>query len=209
MLPRRPRDEREGSSSREAVNPRIGLSLLPVLVFWIVRRRAGPELAIGAGFAASALVFASNRGPRGVVGTLAIAGFAVTGGAAAVGLVFGSEKAYLANDAAGDFLIAFIAAASIYLRRPIVGLIALELAPRLRPVLDARHRVFVLCTLLVVGTNVAQGVVRIALLQNLSVDAYLLWSRVVSWPLSIVGFAVIFTLIRRAALRQSPAPSPS
>jgi hypothetical protein len=50
--------------------------------------------------------------------------------------------------------------------------------------------------------NAVQGTSRAFLLQNLSVEQYLLWSRVIGWPLSIAMFAVTYVLIGRA-VRQS------
>ena len=57
-----PQQEPKNLGSRiPPFNPRFGLIFVPVAVFWLVRRLAGPEIAIGAGFAASLIVFAMNR----------------------------------------------------------------------------------------------------------------------------------------------------
>ena len=184
------------------INRRFGLVLVPVVVFWLVRRVASTEIAIGAGFVTSLIVFLMNR-RRGATGILAVLGIAIVGGAAIVGIVLGSEKAYLANDPIGDYIIMTIALGSIVFRQPLFSLFARELVPTVERFLEPRHSVFFLTTWLLVIVNAVQGTSRVFLLQNLSVDQYLLWSRAIGWPLSIALFAVTYVLIDRAVRRSA------
>ncbi len=184
------------------INPRFVLVILPVVVFWLVRRVASPEMAIGAGFFASLIVFFMNR-QRGATGMLAVLGIIIVGGATIVGIVLGSEKAYLANDPIGDYIIMTIALGSIVFRRPLFSLFARELVPVIERFLEPRHSVFFLATWLLVVVNAVQGTARVFLLQNLSVDQYLLWSRAISWSLNIALFAVTYVLIYRAVSRSA------
>jgi len=179
------------------INPRFALVFVPVVVFWLVRRVASPEIAIGAGLVASLIVFFTNR-KRGATGILAVLGIVIVGGSAITGIVLSSEKAFLANDPIGDYIIMTIALGSIVFRRPLFSLFARELAPVVERYLEPRHSVFFLATWLLVVVNAIQGTSRVFLLDNLSVDQYLLWSRAVSWSLNIALFAVTYVLIYRA-----------
>ncbi len=77
---------------------------MTVAVFWLVRHVTSHEIAIGAGLVASILVFFINR-RRGATGILAILCIVIAGEASIVGIVLGSENAYLANDPIGDNII--------------------------------------------------------------------------------------------------------
>src|SRR5918996_3567934 len=125
--------------------PRFGLVILPVLVFLLVRRVAIPEIAIGAGFFTSLVVFFINR-QSGRTGMLAVLGMVIVGGAAIVGIVLGSEKAYLLNDPISDYLIMTVALVSIVFSRPLFSLFARELVPTVERVLESRHSAFYLTT---------------------------------------------------------------
>jgi hypothetical protein len=182
------------------INPRFGLVILPVVVFWLVRRVATPEIAIGAGFFTSLMVFFINR-QSGRTGILAVLGMAIVGGAAMVGIVLGSEKAYLMNDPISDYLIMTIALVSIVFRRPLFSLFARELVPTVERALEPRHSVFYLTTWLLAGVNAVQGTTRVVLLQTLSVDHYLLVTKPMGWTLSFVLLVVSYILIDRAARR--------
>jgi hypothetical protein len=182
------------------INPRFGLVILPVAVFLLVRRVAIPEIAIGAGFFTSLIVFFINR-QNGASGILAVLGMVIVGGAAIVGIVLGSEKAYLINDPISDYLIMTVALSSIIFRRPLFSLFARELVPAVERALEPRHSVFYLTTWLVVAVNAVQGTTRVVLLQNLSVDYYLLVSKPVGWTLSFALLVATCVLIDRAVRR--------
>lgn len=180
------------------VNPRIGMSVIPVLVFWITRQLTIAEIAIAAGFTASVIVFIINR-RRGIIGVLAITSMLIVGAGALVGIITGNEKAFLANDAIGDFTVTTITLGSIIIRRPLFGFLARELVPALKNILEPRHSVFYITTLLLALMNLSQGVTRAYMLQNLTVDEYLIWSRVASYSLNIVMAIMAYNLIGRAA----------
>jgi hypothetical protein len=182
------------------INPRFGLVILPVLVFLLVRRVATPEIAISAGFLTSLIVFFINR-QSGRTGILAVLGMVIVGGAAIVGIVLGSEKAYLMNDPISDYLIMTVALVSIILRRPLFSLFARELVPAVERVLEPRHSVFYLTTWLLVAVNAVQGTTRVVLLQNLSVDYYLLVTKPMGWTLSFALLVATYVLIDRAVRR--------
>ena len=184
------------------INPRFGMAVLPVLVFWLLRQVASPEVAIGAGFITSLIVFFTNR-KRGVTGKLAVLAIIIIGGGATVGIVTGNEKAFLFNDPIGDFTIMAIALGSIIFRRPLFALLARELVPAVERFLEPRHSVFFLSTWLLILVNAARGTSRIFLLQNLTVNQYLIWSRVISWPLNITLLIVTYMLINHAVKRST------
>src|SRR5918996_5490657 len=127
------------------INLRFGLVILPVAVFLLLRRVAIPEIAIGAGFFTSLVVFFINR-QSGRTGMLAVLGMVIVGGAAIVGIVLGSEKAYLLNDPISDYLIMTVALVSIVFSRPLFSLFARELVPTVERVLESRHSAFYLTT---------------------------------------------------------------
>jgi hypothetical protein len=182
------------------INPRFALVILPVVVFLLVRRVATPEIAIGAGFVTSLIVFFINR-QSGRTGILAVLGMAIVGGAAIVGIVLGSEKAYLMNDPISDYLIMTIALVSIVFRRPLFSLFARELVPTVERALEPRHSVFYLTTWLLAVVNAVQGTTRVVLLQTLPVDHYLLVTKPMGWTLSFALLVVSYILIDRAARR--------
>jgi hypothetical protein len=183
------------------INLRFGLVILPVAVFLLVRRVATPEIAIGAGFFTSLIVFFINR-QNGASGILAVLGMVIVGGTTIVGIVLRSEKLYLMNDPISDYLILTVALGSIIFRRPLFSLFARELVPAVEHALEPRHSVFYLTTWLVVAVNAVQGTIRVVLLQNLSVDHYLLVSKPMGWSLSFALLVVTYVLIDRA-VRQS------
>ena len=183
------------------------LSILPIVVFWVVRRFAETEIAIGAGFGTSLIVFTLAR-RRGVIGLLALLGLIVVGGASVVGIILDSDKAYLASDPIGDFIIALVFLGSVVVRRPLLGVIVRELFPRLATVINEQHRVFYLLSLAWAVQNVATGVVRIFLLQELSTDGYILWSWVVSWPVGIALLLISAYFIGRAVQNEQLALEP-
>jgi hypothetical protein len=175
-----------------------------VAVFLLLRRVTIPEIAIGAGFFTSLIVFFINR-QSGRTGILAVLGMVIVAGAAIVGMVLGSEKVYLMNDPITDYLIMTIALGSIVLRRPLLSIFARELVPTIERALEPRHSVFYLTTWLLVVVNCVQGTTRVFLMQILSVDHYLLVTKPMGWALSCALLVVSYVLIDRAARR--PAQS--
>jgi hypothetical protein len=176
---------------------RILYGALPLVAFWI-GYQWGPYVAIGLGFAATiAAYFLSHR--RGIVGMLALFGLVVATGAAIAGIILEDERAYLARDAASDFLIAAIAIGTVLVRRPLLGIVVREMSPPVKRLLPPAHRAFVWATLVLAAVNVFQGIVRsYMLLGGLTVGQYLVFSRLFGWPTAIVMFIAIAVIIRRA-----------
>lgn len=189
------------------MNPRILLSLIPIAVFYALYRADAPTwVAIGGGFAASVAVLYSNRKDR-LIGALTLFGFGVVGVSAAVGIIWDSEKAYLASGPVSDFLFVPLYAGSIVIGKPLVGGIARELFPAIAGRIPIDAPVFVRLSLAWAIFDVGMGVLRTYLLVNLSVGEYLVWSRVFGWPLSWTLLAVTAWLIWREAKRV-PAAAP-
>jgi intracellular septation protein A len=185
---------------------RVLLGLAPVAVFFLVSRFAGAPEAIAAGFAASAVVFAFAR-TGGAVGALTLFGFVIVGSSALAGIVWSDEKVYLASGAAADFLIVPLLLGSIALQRPLAGLLVHELLPYFRS-LDRRHQLFYQLTVAFVGFNLLTGLTRLYLLMNLNMESYLLWSRVVVWPMTAVFYAACLALLVREARRTRTGAGP-
>ena len=181
----------------------------PIFVYLAVRQVATLEVAIG--LAMGVAVFWFNRGTGGVLRWLSVLSLVAIGAGGGAGVALGSDKAFLANDAIGDFLTAPLLAASVLLGKPVAGSITHEVMPRIRSQLPRGHRVFVQITLLYVASNLAMGLYRSMLLQVVSVSEYVLYSRSVSWPLGIAMFALAIWLMARAvradAAREQAQPA--
>ena len=184
------------------MNPRILLTLVPIAIFYGLFKMDAPTwVAIGGGFAASAAVLITNRKDR-LIGGLALFGFFVLGISAVIGIVWGSEKAYLASGPVSDFLFVPVYLVSILIGKPLIGGIVRELFPAYVAALPADHRVYVYLSLAWAGYDVLHGVARIYMLSSLSVGEYLVWSRLASWPVNaaLLGFSawLISREVRRA-----------
>lgn len=193
-----------------AVDWRIFWSLLPLVVF-LVLNSFWPEdlwrtqVAIVASFAASTWVFATNR-DSGVIRFITVLGFIVVAGSAVVGLAADSAKAFAAQNIYSDFLVAAVCLGSIAIGKPLVGAVARESIPALRTLMDPRHRVFVILTLVFMTYNIGTGIFRIFLLGEFSANEYVIVSRVTS-PISLAFFLAAYFMIKRAAglSQQKPA----
>lgn len=195
---RPPRDILATSS----INNRFWLTLAPIAAFLLVDRLADTRWAIAAGVAAAVIVFWRTR-RSGLIGYLAVGGIVIVGGAGVVGIIVDSDKAFFASDAIGDVLWAAAFVISILLGRPLMGLLVREIFPGIRDWVPEGHRVFVALSLAWAAQNVATAVIRIALLDALSTEAYLLWSRVATWPLTIGLFALSYYFIARAVRQEA------
>jgi hypothetical protein len=189
----------------EAFNPLFFRSVWPVGVYWIVRSIAGTQAGVLAGFATAVYVFATSRQRSGVIATLALAGMVIVGASAIVGLVFDSDRAYLANDAARDFLMTTVALGSLVIGRPLVGVVAREMSPRLASVLDEGHRLFVYLTLGFALINLLTAAIRLVMLQELGVGQYIVFSRVATFPINVGYFALAAYLLFQAARKEAYA----
>ncbi|MGE3073936.1 MAG: DUF3159 domain-containing protein [Dehalococcoidia bacterium] len=180
------------------MNLRVFLSIAPVLAFLAVSRAADPWVAVAAGFGASVLVFVFTRRDR-LIGVLSLFGLTVVGVSAALGVVWNSERAYLASGPASDFLFVPLYVASVWLRRPLVGSIVHELFPRRFATVPANHDVFMRLSLAWAGFDVVHGVVLTTLLLNFSVLEYVVWSRVLGWPMTGTMLVLSFLTVQRTA----------
>lgn len=182
------------------MNFRIVTSLLPVMVFFGLTRVAAPAVAIGGGFVATAAVTYYNRRDR-LIGFLTIYGFVIVAVCAAIGIVGGSEKAYLASGPVSDFLLVPLYLGSVLIRRPLIGGVSRELVPAVTERIPRDAGVFMWLSVLWAFSNLVQGFVRWWLLEEYSVGEYLILSRVLTWPITGVVFAITAIAIYREARR--------
>ena len=182
------------------MNQRTLLSLLPAGIFWILWRMTETWIAIVGGFAASLIVLKYNRG-QPVIAVLTIFGIIVVGASGIVGIIWDSPKAYLASGPVSDFLFVPVYLVSIAIHKPLVGAVARELFPMIAGRIHIENRVFVIWSFAWAAFNLAQGFIRLWLLQELSVGEYLIWSRVVFWPVSTLLFLGSATMIYRESLK--------
>ncbi len=165
------------------MNLRITASIIPVAVFYLLTRVADPWVAVLGGFVASGVVFFYNRKDR-LIGVLTAFGFVVVAVSAVVGIVSNNEKAYLAAGPIGDFLFVLLYLGSIAMGKPIIGGIARELLPKYAGHVPVNAPVFTWLTLAWAGFDLIHGVVRLWMLDWMSVGEYIIWSRLAFWPFS-------------------------
>lgn len=187
------------------MNPRILLTLIPIGIFYALFKMDAPTwVAIGGGFLASGAVLVTNRKDR-LIGGLALFGFVVLGVTAVIGIIWGSEKAYLASGPVSDFLFAPLYLVSILIGKPLVGGIVRELFPAYVSALPIDHKVYVWLSLLWAAYDIAHGVARVYMLSSLSVGEYLIWSRLASWPVNAALLLLSAWLISREVKRAETA----
>jgi hypothetical protein len=202
--PREPRiDAPELVREIPTFNPLIFRSTWPILAFWVVRSLVSTQAGIIAGFATAVWVFIAHRRQSGMVGLLAILGIVIIGGASIVGLILDSDKAFLASDAARDFMTAAFSLVSVVAGRPLVGIVAREASPRLATQLPENHRVFVQVTVGFAIVNIVTGVMRVFMLEAFDVTPYIILSRVATFPINMAFFTAGYFLIMRTARRAS------
>jgi hypothetical protein len=185
------------------VNFRIASSILPVATFYILSRVADPWVSIAGGFVASSLVFYWNRRHR-VIGLLAAFAFVVLTLSAVIGVIFESEKAYLASGPVADFLFVPMFLASMLLKKPLIGGIVREMFPQFASQVPIHAPVFVsLSVLWAIGEGLT-GLLRAYLLYELSVGEYIIWSRLATWPLRAIVVGITIWAVYRAS-KEYPA----
>ena len=182
------------------MNPRILLSLTPVVVFFLLTRVAPPQLAILGGFGASAFVFYVTRGDR-LIGLLTAFGFVIVAVAATIGIIWNSEKAYLASGPVSDFLLAPLYVGSVLIGKPLVGGISRQLFPAIAGLVPMNAPVFAWLSVAWAGFDILHGVGRTYLLTELSVGEYIIWSRLLSWPPTAILLGITTFFIVREARR--------
>ena len=186
------------------MNLRIVTSILPVATFYLLTRVAEPWVAILGGFAVSSAVFYINRKDR-LIGMLTVFGFVVVAASSTVGIIYDNEKAYLASGPISDFLFVPLFLGSIVVGRPLIGGIARELFPLIAGPIPAKAPVFVWLSVAWAAWNLVHGVIRVFMLQELSIGEYIIWSRIAFWPFGAVLTGSSAWLILRESRRHRPA----
>ncbi len=188
------------------MNLRILMSTAPIVIFFVLNRAGAPAwVAILAGFAASTVVYYLNRKDR-LIGALTLFGFVVVTVSSVVGIIWDSEKAYLASGPISDFLFVALYGVSIALRKPLIGGVARELFPHVVGRIPVDAVVFMRLSVAWALYDLVQGVARFYLLGQLSISNYIIWSRVASWPFAAALIGLTAWLIYREAKRHEPAP---
>lgn len=196
----RPHRRRSASSALQPrylqFNGSVAEGGIPVAVFWVANNLGPSSIAITLSFIAAALVFVRNR-DSGVIRALSLLGFVIVAASAGAGLLLANDKAFAAQNIASDFAFVVISLGSVLVGKPLIGYVARELLPALRPHLEATERVFVLLTLLNAVLNLVQGIVRIWMLDVLETNDYVILSRVIGIPTNLLFFGVAYLLIRK------------
>ncbi|MXZ89179.1 MAG: hypothetical protein F4081_05720 [Dehalococcoidia bacterium] len=181
-------------------NPRVFLSMLPVLVFYGLTKVAPAEVAIGGGFAAVTVVFAFTR-ETPLLRLIAIYGYLITAGSALAGILLTSEKAYLAAGPVGDALILPLYAWTLWRGWPLIGAIGREISPSMVGNLPVNAPIFVKVTLVWAGYEAIKALVLTWMLLNLSIGEYLVYGRLFGWPTTAALVFICGTFILREARR--------
>lgn len=177
----------------------VGVS--PIVAFYVVLRLVGPMEGILAGTvtAATALAIQARRiGRLDPVGVVPIVAVLIQGG---VGLAFQSVDLYLAAPAVENVVWGVALIGSVVIGRPFVALAAreLELLPAtvrsLPPVINA----LTLVTLVWGLMSFVKSGIRLALLANLPLEAFLITNTVVITSLNVLLLAFTLWLPLRAA----------
>ncbi len=181
-------------------NPRVFLTMLPVLIFYGLTKVAPAEVAIGGGFAAVTVVFAFTR-ETPLLRLIAIYGYLVTAGSALAGILLTSEKAYLAAGPIGDALILPLYAWTLWRGWPLIGAIGREISPSMVGNLPVNAPIFVRVTLVWAGYEAVKALVLTWMLLNLSIGEYLVYGRLFGWPTTAALVFICGTFILREARR--------
>lgn len=132
-----------------------------------------------------------------MVRLLNVVGVAVVAASAAVGLWLDDARPFVAQNMASDFLIAALCLASLIARRPLVGLVALELIPGLRRRLTPNASAFVMLTAVYAAINLVTGVMRLVMLHHFDPSTYVILSRVVGLPFVLTFYGLAVAVIAR------------
>lgn len=182
------------------MNVRILSSVVPVVIFLALTRTMEPWIAILGGFMATAIVTYANRQDR-LIGLLTVYGFVIVGICAVIGIAVNNEKAYLASGPIADFLFVPLYLGSVIVGRPIIGGITRELFPVLTHHIPHDASLWAWLTVGWTAYNISQGIFRFWLLDRLSVGEYIIWSRLLNWPLSMAMIGITAYFVLREARR--------
>jgi len=186
------------------------LGTLPIVMFLTVRSFAGVEAAIVAGFSTSVAVYLLNDGRAGTILALSTLALAISAVASAAALWYGNEHIYFAGDPTWDFCMAVLSIGSLIRRRPLIALITLEFMPTLRPSVPVQHAIFYVATSLAIGLFLFHGIVRVwLLLTQDSIERYLILSRAVQWPTSLLAILFLAWMIRQVIDSAESGKQPS
>jgi hypothetical protein len=180
---------------------------IPAAVFLIAHQIWPTRIAIALSFTATVIVFARNK-HSGVIRFLSALGFAIAALSTAIGLAFDSGLAFVAQNIFSDVVFTFVFAGSVLAGRPLIGGIARELVPAIRPVLHVNTPVFVYLSLLNAGINAFSAGIRYVMIESFSIDLYVILSRVVFLPLNIAFIVLCYVWITRTAIRLWPDDMP-
>ena len=181
-------------------NPRIFLTMLPVLLFYGLTKVTPAEVAIGGGFAAVTVVFLLTK-ETPLLRLIAIYGYVVTAGSALAGILLTSEKAYLAAGPIGDALILPLYAWTLWRGWPLIGAIGREISPRMVGNLPVNAPIFVKVTVVWAAYEATKALVLTWMLLNLSIGEYLVYGRLFGWPTTAALVFICGTFILRVARR--------
>ncbi len=195
------------------MNPRIGLSAVPVGVFFLVTKIGDPWQAILAGLIASTVVFFLTRKDR-LIGVLGMIGFGIVIISSVIGFVTDSEKAYLYRDPITDGVFLCLHLGSAALRRPLIGALARELFPDVARKIPVSAPIYIWLSIAFAAWDLVNGLLRLYLLDTLSIGEYLVWSRILGFPVSVTLIGTAVYLVFREAKRRDhvgqlggPAPA--
>ncbi len=177
----------------------VGIS--PIVAFYTVLRLVGPMEGVLAGTltAATALAIQARRiGRLDPVGIVPIVAVLIQGG---VGLAFQSVDLYLAAPAVENVVWGLALIGSVAIGRPFVALAAreLELLPAAVRSVPTVLRALTFVTLVWGLMSFVKSGIRLMLLANLSLEAFLITNTVVITSLNIVLLAFTLWLPLRAA----------
>ena len=189
------------------MDPRVIEGAYPAFVFLIANSLWTTQLAIALSFGTALFVFVRNR-QRGVIGILGGISFIIVSISAIVGLIWDSGTVFVAQNLIADFVFAGVYAVSILIGRPLIGVIAREMVPSIKPVIDVNHRVFVQLTIVAIFINAGEGIARLFMIEAMSNNAYVIVSRVVFIPLTIAFYALCYRQVSKTAIAIWPADMP-
>lgn len=202
---------RDGSPARVRDFMQIDASVfqgfLPAIVFLVANRFGPVQVAIILSFATATWVFARNKS-SGVIRMLSAVGFLLVAFSTVIGLALNSDRAFVAQNIFADIAFAGIFLGSVVIRRPLIGAIARELVPGIRPVMHIDLPVFVQLSLVSAAINIVSAIVRYFMIENMSVDAYVILSRVVFIPVNIAFVVLCYVTVTRTAIRIWPEDEP-
>jgi hypothetical protein len=202
-------DARERARVRDflQIDASVFQGFLPAIVFLVANRFGPTQLAIVLSFAVAVWVFARNKS-SGVIRLLSAIGFLIVAFSSVLGLALNSDRAFIAQNIFADIVFAVLFAGSVIVGKPLMGAIARELVPGIKPVMHIDLPVFVQLSLLNAAINAVSAVVRFFMIENMSTEAYIVLSRAVFIPVNIAFVVLAYVMVTRTAIRIWPEDEP-